>query len=152
MPRVLAALALALAACGGGTVKATDTAGDWTGTWNNTTYGSTGSGTLKVTVDEATKNVTYILDLNGSVFGASDPPAETFSGSYASGAYKMSGNSATLGQTTINVAADGTLTGTAKPARGDVTLDGTVSASKIEINYTIKSGSDTITGKLSFSK
>ena len=48
--------------------------GTYEGEWVNTTFGSTGSITVVVTLDEATRVLTITFDLGGNVFGGSDPP------------------------------------------------------------------------------
>ena len=60
-------------------------AGTYTGTWKNTTFGSSGAAKATITVDSAAKTVSVNYDLDGSVFGASDPPAETLKGTIDSG-------------------------------------------------------------------
>jgi hypothetical protein len=113
-------------------------AGNWTGNWNNVTYGSTGSSTASVTVDSANNKATFVLDLNGNVFGGTDPAAETFTGTYDDNSFTFSGPSNVFGLLTLTIKKDGTVTGSATPPRGAVTLTGTADKSKITVNYAIK--------------
>jgi hypothetical protein len=48
------------------------------GTWTNTTYGSTGDVTANVVFDTTTNVVTVIFDIDGNVYGGTDPAPETF--------------------------------------------------------------------------
>lgn len=84
--------------------------GQWSGDWNNTTFGSTGTVTLTITVnDDGTADFT--LDVDGQVFGAADPPAMTFSGTYdADGAHIAVTGDALFGDVTIDATADGAFT------------------------------------------
>lgn len=148
---MLAAFTLALG-CGGKPITPAETAGSWTGTWHNATYGSTGAAKNSVTVDETAKTVVFKLDLDGNVFGANDPPEETFSGTFTEAGYTMTGNSATFGALSITVAPDGTLTGSATPTRGNVTLTGSVQAAKITVNYSIADPGGAITGTIELTK
>ena len=70
--------------------------GTWTGQWKNQTFGSTGSAKADVTVDEAAKTVTIVLDLGGSVFGERDPDPVTFTGSL-DGRSSFQGNNSLTG-------------------------------------------------------
>jgi len=123
---------------GGGGLDPTHFAATWTGSWSNTTFGSTGAASNVVTVDSANKKITFVLDLDGNVFGAANPPAETFMGTYDANQYTVSGTSATFGTLTLTVTKDGTITGTATPTRGMTTLSGTTTETKMTINYAIK--------------
>lgn len=114
--------------------------GSWTGSWNNTTFGSTGASKATVTTDEATKKVTFKLDLDGNVFGGVNPPEETFTGTYDDAQFTVSGSSATFGMLSLTVKKDGTITGSATPTRGTITLTGSASETKITINYLFTDG------------
>ena len=77
-------------------------AGDYQGTWKNTTFGSTGGATATVKVDAAAKTVSVNYDLAGSVFGASDPPAEELKGTIdADGGATASTTSTLFGPITV---------------------------------------------------
>lgn len=128
-------------------------AGTWNGTWNNTTFSSTGPAKATVTADATAKTVTFVLDLDGNVFGASNPPAETFTGTYDDTQYTVSGTSATFGTLTLNVTRAGVITGSATPSRGATTLTGTTTESTMTINYKIADPPNAdITGVLTLTK
>lgn len=59
-------------------VIASQLAGTYTGQWRNTTFGSTGPINATMTVTEEGR-MEVTLDVDGSVFGQADPPAEEFS-------------------------------------------------------------------------
>ncbi len=48
------------------------------GTWTNTTYGSTGDVTVNVVFDATTNVATVVFDIDGNVYGGTDPAPETF--------------------------------------------------------------------------
>ena len=48
------------------------------GTWTNTTYSSTGDVTVNVVFDTTTNVATVNFDIDGNVYGGTDPAAETF--------------------------------------------------------------------------
>ncbi|MGQ0825365.1 MAG: hypothetical protein ACT4OX_10125 [Actinomycetota bacterium] len=95
--------------------------GDYSGTWTNTTFGSTGSLDLTLTVDEAAGTVSADLDLGGNVFGGSDPAEESLAISIDIGNLEapVTTTSATFGDLTITAAADGSVTIEAPDVPGD---------------------------------
>lgn len=153
-------LSAVLLACGGSpstggkpsnALTATGAVGAWTGDWKNTTFSSVGPAKANVTVDTAAKSITFKLDLDGSVFGTTNPPEETFTGTYDDTKFTMSGSSTTFGALSLTVNADGTLSGSANPStsHGKITLDGSASGAstdggsstnKIVVNYTFNDG------------
>lgn len=157
--------AVTIAASGATTVNVSMTpssaaalAGKWSGTWKNNTFGSTGTITGTVTVDSVAQTVTTNIDVNGSVFGAGDPPAENFSGTYnpSTGA-TFSGTSSFFGATTFTISSTGQVTGnmTKVPASNISRVDytGTISGTTLSGTYTVTftSGS-TATGTVSMTK
>lgn len=86
--------------------------GTWSGTWTNTTFSSTGA--VSLVVAENGGVVTFTLDMDGNVFGGSDPAAEDFTASF-------SGSTATLDAKTSTVYGD--VTGTLN-SNGSVTIHG----------------------------
>jgi hypothetical protein len=52
-------------------------AGKYNGTWRNTTFGSTGSAAIEVTVDQAARTMSVKMTLGGNVFGRPAPSPET---------------------------------------------------------------------------
>lgn len=115
-----------------------------TGTWTNNFFGSSGDFTVTSSFDEATGQYTITIDINGNVFGVSDPAPEQFnidaSAFLSNGTMNVSLNSAVYGDImgTLTFFDDGTGTfeGTATnipsgasnaQATGSFTLaDGTV--------------------------
>lgn len=86
-------------------------AGSYEGSWTNTTFGSTGSASMTVTLDEAAAMVTAEVDLGGNVFGASDPDPETFpiALDVDNLGQPFTVSSATFGEITAQLMPDGTL-------------------------------------------
>ncbi len=62
------------------TIDWTQWAGTWAGSWTNTTYASTGAINATLTIDVDNLKATLILDVDGFVFGTSDPPPMTIVG------------------------------------------------------------------------
>ncbi len=88
----------------------TDWAGAHSGQWNNTTFGSSGSITLTITIDVPSQTGTLTMDLGGGVFGGGDPPPETFTGPLtASGGFADTSTSPLFGERTVTVTSDGTI-------------------------------------------
>src|SRR5262252_994326 len=83
--------------------------GTWTGPWNNTTFGTSGTGTLVDTVNTVTQTFDATFTLTGNVFGTTAPPPMHFSGSYASGSFHQNGTP--IGDITINFPSPGTFVG-----------------------------------------
>jgi len=52
-------------------------AGKYAGTWKNTTFGSTGSAAVEITVDQAARTMSAKMTLGGNVFGRPAPSPET---------------------------------------------------------------------------
>jgi hypothetical protein len=137
---------LSLFACSGGgggggstTFDAATYVGTWSGTWTNTTFSSTGA--VSVVVAESGGTYTLQFDMDGNVFGGSNPAAESFSASVTSAnATLVSITSSVYGTLNGTLNADGTLTGSGTGIPGAVdtfTLTGTWSASQIVANVTI---------------
>ncbi len=116
-------------------------AGTWAGQWNNTTFGSSGSITMTLAADTVAQTMTMTFDLNGSVFGASDPPAETATGAYTTSGGTVMQTSSVLGEVTFNITSTGQITGSgtnvpsATVSRIDFT--GTATVSTITLSYTV---------------
>lgn len=72
VPLALAMTAVATSA--GASFTPSALAGTWKGTWKNQTYGSTGPAVIKATVSG--KNLNYVSDFGGHVFGCNNPPPE----------------------------------------------------------------------------
>jgi hypothetical protein len=86
-------------------------AGTYTGEWVNTTFNSSGDATIVVGVELATRQATVTIDLDGNVFGSSNPPAETYTGTFDSRGMSLSTTSATFGQVDLRISPEGLLAG-----------------------------------------
>ncbi|HEB54349.1 MAG TPA: hypothetical protein ENI87_13940 [bacterium] len=137
--------ALAISACsssgGGGATPLTPATyvGTWSGTWTNTTFASTGA--VNVTVTESGGQLTFAFDMDGNVFGGSNPPAENFTATInTNDATLAATTSSTYGTVTAKLNGDGsfTINGTAIPGSVDTfSLTGTWNATTITANVTI---------------
>lgn len=143
---VLWSTVFALPACSGGgggggstPLDATVYTGTWTGTWTNTTFSSTGA--VTVTVTENMGVFTLMFDMDGNVFGGSNPAAETFTATIDTNRATLNAvTSTTYGSLTGTLNGNGTLSasGTAIPGSVDrFTLTGTWNATTITANVTI---------------
>ena len=119
-------------------------AGTWSGSWSNTTFGSTGtmSGVLTVN-DDGTAQL--VLDVDGFVFGLVNPGQKTFSGTYDQDALTFTGtDDDVFGDLilTFNTGGTFTISGLQVPASNvDVlTASGTVTATALNANYTLDLG------------
>ncbi|MEQ1871036.1 MAG: carboxypeptidase regulatory-like domain-containing protein [Vicinamibacterales bacterium] len=116
-------------------------AGSWSGSWKNTTFSTTGGMTMQLSVDTIAQTMQLVLDVNGGVFGAGDPPAETFNGAYSDAGTTMTRTSTLLGTVTATITPTGQLTGSATsvptPGISRVDFSGTVAARSIAISYTV---------------
>ncbi len=122
-------------------------AGTWRGQWNNTTFASTGAITAIITVDAQAQTFVVVLDLDGSVFGGSNPPADTFNGTYTVAGGAFGGISAVLGNVNYTISPTGVLNGTFAnpPASGinNEVMTGTLTPQTIAINFTINFSNST---------
>ena len=125
--------------------------GEWSGTWQNTTFGSTGDAMATVTVNND-GTMELILDLDGFVFGAIDPPAVTLTGTYtASDATLELVDDATFGTIALVFTADGEVDGSFDNlmlAGGTMSVTGSHSPEHIEIGYSLVLGAINADGVL----
>ncbi len=132
-------------------------AGNWAGTWRNNTFGSSGGITAVVTVDTIAQTFRGTVDVNGSVFGAGDPPAETFSGPYTTAGVTLTGTSPFFGNVVLNISSTGAITGNmtnipgGSVSRLDLTGNAT-SASSITLAYTVVVGGGTASGTVTLNR
>ncbi len=120
------------------TVSAAD--GPWAGNWTNFSFSTTGTVALDVTDIPGAKTVTLTLDLNGSVFGGSDPAPviiiATYSGTVAQGVAHTA-----FGIVSMTLTADGNISGTITslpvPGIDSVHYSGTVTSGAVNIGYSI---------------
>ncbi len=134
--------------------------GQWTGSWNNTTYSTSGHATLSLNPDLPAQYVEAVLDLDGSVFGAGDPPAQTLVGAFTDKGIVFQGTSAVLG--TYDVSADGScklsgrIISLPNPSIDSVYFEGTATTTRIALTYTITftpaGGGGTATGTVTLTK
>jgi hypothetical protein len=135
-----------LAACSGGgggggatTFDAQTYVGTWTGTWTNTTFSSTGAVTITVAENGGAYSLQF--DMDGNVFGGSNPAPESLSATITpQSASLVSFQSSVYGNLTGTLAANGALTasGTSIPGSVDTfALTGTWTATGITANVTI---------------
>jgi hypothetical protein len=85
-------------------------AGHYQGPWNNTTFGSTGTVDLTITVDATAKTLKTVTTITGNVFGGTAPPTETLTVPLpATATTPVTVTSPTFGTMTITLQADGSL-------------------------------------------
>jgi hypothetical protein len=114
--------------------------GNYSGQWNNLTFGSTGGMTLSVTINSQTNSAGFTLDLNGSVFGGGDPPAETYSGNFTDAEFRSTSTSAVFGERLLVVRADGTMSLRAFDVPGSIswfTMDGQFTGTTMNGTYVV---------------
>ncbi len=140
---VLPALLGLLCACSSSNTTTTFTSANYTGTyigtWTNTTFSSTGAASIVVSTSGS--NLSALLDLDGGIFGGSDPAAETLT-------LTVGDTSATLDTHTSSVygGMSGTINGNNQvtAAGSDITgsvasfsLSGTWTTTSIDVTVTI---------------
>lgn len=118
--------------------------GYFRGTWFNNTFGSHDSAFVTIIVEETTMSLSLTLDLDGNVFGGSNPPPATMTGSYDQNGFNVSGTSPVYGDMYFTGMADGTTTGrlpnVPNPSIDSTTLQGKIGPDTITLNYYIYSG------------
>ena len=150
-------LAAALVAGGGPGFDPTAYAGTWLGQWHNTTFGSSGDASATITVDTGAMTFTMVSDLDGLVFGSSDPPPETYTGSYDADGVDLTATSQTFGTTHITVTPDGHISGMSSdipnPGIDTVSYTGTITPTTYSVAYTIQfTGAGSAEGTVTMTK
>ncbi len=92
------------------------------GTWTNETFASTGDVSVNISFDTSTNVVTIIWDIDGNVYGGSDPDPETFTiemtDLISNGTATLTATSITYGDISVtltyNTDGTGSFTGTAE--------------------------------------
>ena len=116
-------------------------AGVWTGSWYNTTFGSSGAAKLTLSYTPATETLQATVDLDGNVFGGSNPPPATFTAALGGSGFVFTGSAASYGQVSTTIDTHGIITGTltAVPTGGisSVDLRGSVVSGVMGVQYTI---------------
>jgi len=123
--------------------------GNWDGAWYNHTFGSTGAATLQVTYSAASQTLTVTVDMDGSVFGGSDPPPETITTTLTGAGFTVTRDSVYFGDIAITIDTNGVVTGElSDPGAGieTVKIEGAVTATQIMIKYTVDFGGSTAVG------
>ncbi len=119
----------------------TEFEGMWRGMWFNNTFGSTDSAFLSITIDQGTSTLEAVLDLDGNVFGGSDPDPVTLMGSYNSSGFSAMGNSPTYGDMFLSGDDSGNMTGRMpnipNPGIDSTTLAGTYNETNIDLTYIV---------------
>lgn len=131
--------------------------GNWSGNWVNSTFGSTGDVTMVFGANTVAQTVSVTVDLNGTVFGAINPPAFTITGPYVPNAVNTVTGSAFGGTFTATFTPPGQISGsvTGIPVAGISRVDftGTVTGTTVTLNYTVTfSGGGTAIGTLTLTK
>lgn len=113
--------------------------GTYSGSWTNMTFGSSGAATI--TLSQQADTVSMTIDLDGNVFGGSNPAAETFSGTSTASGVSYSGPSSLFGDVTLWSDPYGRVQGfgTGIPAAGidSVIFSGAISPDTIALAYTV---------------
>jgi hypothetical protein len=157
----IAAVAAMIVIQGCGTALNADTyVGNWTGTWTNTTFGSTGAARVVVTKDSARAagDLHFNVDLDGSVFGGSNPSPENLGATVAEDVATLTATTSnTYGTLSGTLEGDGTISGGGTDVAGQVksyTVTGTWSATAIDADVVISfdDGSADATAKLALTK
>lgn len=135
-----------------------DMVGTYDGSWDNFTFGSTGPATTAITINQGARTVSMTIDLDGNVFGGSNPPPETITGPYGTHGFSVSGSSAIFGDMTLEVDTLGRLEGVGLnvPNAGidRVYFSGTASPDTIAMDYLIifAGGGGTAEGTLTMTR
>ncbi len=132
--------------------------GFWRGTWYNITFSSTDSAFLDINVDEVNNTLSMTLDLDGNVFGGSDPDPVTMTGNYDENGFSITGNSPTYGDMYFTGDAAGFINGrlpnVPNPAIDSTTMNGTYTINNIVLYYLVyfTGGGGTANGIISLEK
>ncbi len=139
-------------------VNPLDFTGDWQGRWENLTFGSKDSASLTVTADTLLGTLEAVLDLDGPVFGGSDPAPITLTGTYDAAGFSVSGSQAPYGDLTLAGDTNNVMGGRAvnlpNPGIDSVTLLGKYTEDIINLTYIVyfAFGGGTANGVLSMEK
>ncbi|MEJ2550127.1 MAG: hypothetical protein P8Z41_07635 [Anaerolineales bacterium] len=131
--------------------------GSWSGEWHNITFGSSGAVSATVSADEE-GTLTISLDLDGSVFGASDPDPVIYSGNFdAEGAVFTIPGDPLFGDLTITITEYGevVIVGESVPDEriDKVSAVGTVTPEEISLEYIVAfTTGDSAVGDLTLTK
>ena len=121
--------------------NAGDFEGSWRGTWFNNTFGSTDSAFLSVSIDQGASTLEAVLDLDGNVFGGSDPDPVTLTGMYDNNGFSATGTSSTYGDIFLSGDANNNMNGrmpdVPNPGIDSTTLAGMYNETNIDLAYIV---------------
>jgi hypothetical protein len=121
-----------------------DFAGTYSGTWFNNTFQSTGAASLIVNINQANMTIELILDLDGNVFGGTDPETATMNGGYDNNGFNATGNSPTYGPMFFDGNDEGEMNGRLPDVPAgfidSTILDGTYNPTNINLTYEVYFG------------
>jgi len=123
--------------------------GNWDGAWYNHTYGSTGGANFQITYNANTHTLTITADMDGNVFGGSDPPPETVTTTLTGAGFVVTRDSATFGDVEVTIDTEGNISGTLSDPGGgidEVVVDGAITATHGMIRYVIDFGGSSAVG------
>jgi len=131
-------------------------AGVYSGTWENDAIGESGDARIEITVNEASRTATLLIDFDGNYLGQTDPPAHEVSGGYDGNGAHMQGQDDLFGIYDVVFAADGAMVGVFRDVAGGqvplLTYTGTLTEAAIIADYevvlpdgTVLSASTTLT-------
>lgn len=131
--------------------------GTWRGTWFNLTFFTTDSAFLNVDYDAGMSTISMVLDLEGSVFGGSNPDPATLNGTYDQNGFYLTGNSSTYGDMFFSAFLGifvGRLPAVPNPGIDSTVITGAFDDTDIGLNYTVyfTGGSDSAIGVISMKK
>ncbi len=136
------ALSVLFSATGTAMLDVTPYVGTYTGTWVNTTFGSTGTGTVVIGNNAVTRTATVTASATGSVLGSGGGVAPTTRvGAYGANSVSFTGDVTPMGTITSsmgvagNIVASGVNIPNAAISRWDAS--GTITATQILLNFTV---------------
>lgn len=136
-----------------GKMTLADFSQSYSGTWTNTTFNSSGTASLALSVDLTAKLAVINFSLTGNVFGGSAPAPTTLMGTYSLSGFTATGNSPVFGPITMTITAEGNWTFTASSVPSATvsrfSVTGTARPDRITGDYTVTfSAGGTATGTI----
>ena len=130
--------------------------GNWDGAWYNHTFGSTGAASLQITYTANTQTLTVTADLDGNVFGGSNPPPETITTTLGPTGFKVTRDSAYFGDIDVTIDTRGRISGGLDDPGGGIVaveVDGAMNDANVMIRYVVDlGGGQTAVGFVWFDK
>ena len=118
--------------------------GNWSGQWADSTFATSGSTTMTLSVDTIAQTGQLSIDLNGGVYGAGNPPAESVSGSYTTtGGGTFTKTSTFYGNISFTISPTGQISGSAVSPPVNTSISrtdfaGTITSSSMNLSYTVR--------------